>query len=311
MSLPAHGISRGWSASVSPAGGNAAHFLPADWPHRELSRFVEAGRTRWHVQRTGQGRRLLLVHGTAASTHTWRGLLPLLAADYDVLAMDLPGHGYTERLPNQAMSLPALAGGLDELLATLDFEPRYVIGHSAGAAIALEMALDHTIRPDAIVGLNAALLPFGGGLRQLFAPLARFFANTQLMPRMIARRARDPEAVRRVLDSTGSSIDGDGVRFYQQLLTREDHVAAVLAMMASWDLQPILARLDKLEPLLHLIVGATDKAISPREAESIARVLPGTTVDRIDGCGHLAHEEAPGSVARLIADYCRDPGRPG
>ena len=50
-----------------------------DWPHRETSRFVEAGGLRWHVQQMGRGPVALLIHGTGASTHSWRGLLPLLA----------------------------------------------------------------------------------------------------------------------------------------------------------------------------------------------------------------------------------------
>ena len=50
-----------------------------DWPNREASRFVMAGGLRWHVQVAGQGPDLVLVHGTAAATHSWRDVLPLLA----------------------------------------------------------------------------------------------------------------------------------------------------------------------------------------------------------------------------------------
>ncbi|NBQ74895.1 MAG: alpha/beta hydrolase, partial [Acetobacteraceae bacterium] len=50
-----------------------------DWPNRTASRFVEAGGLNWHVQLMGQGPCLLLLHGTAAATHSWRDLAPLLA----------------------------------------------------------------------------------------------------------------------------------------------------------------------------------------------------------------------------------------
>ena len=66
-----------------------------DWPNREASRFVEAGGLRWHVQQMGRGPVLLLLHGTGASTHSWRALLPLLAKSFTVVAPDLPGHGFT------------------------------------------------------------------------------------------------------------------------------------------------------------------------------------------------------------------------
>ena len=60
------------------------------WPHREASHFVAAGAARWHVQRMGSGPPLLLLHGTGASVHSWRGLMPLLAQSHDVIACDLP-----------------------------------------------------------------------------------------------------------------------------------------------------------------------------------------------------------------------------
>jgi magnesium chelatase accessory protein len=278
--------------------------VPFDWPNREASRRVDAGGVSWHVQRGGRGPCLLLLHGTAASTHTWRDLFPILTADYDVIAMDLPGHGYTSLRPDGAMTLDALAESLGCLVEALDAKPAYVAGHSAGAAIALRMTLDRTIEPDAVVGLNAALLPFGGVLKAVFSPLAGFFATTRMMPRPVARRARDAKAVRRVLVGTGSAIDERGVELYQRLLEREGHVAAVLNMMASWELEPLLADLPGLEAELYLLSGGRDKAISPKEAERIAERLPKTKVTRLDDCGHLAHEEAPERVADLIRSAC-------
>jgi len=67
-----------------------------DWPNRSASRFVSAAGLRWHVQQFGTGPVALLVHGTGASTHSWRGLAPILAESFSVVAPDLPGHGFTE-----------------------------------------------------------------------------------------------------------------------------------------------------------------------------------------------------------------------
>ena len=51
----------------------------ADWPHRHSSIFVHAAGLRWHVQQMGRGPVVLLIHGTSAATHSFRGLAPLLA----------------------------------------------------------------------------------------------------------------------------------------------------------------------------------------------------------------------------------------
>jgi magnesium chelatase accessory protein len=61
-------------------------------------RQVHAGGLNWAVAEAGQGPVVLLVHGTAASLHSWRDVVPLLAATHKVIAMDLPGHGGTGHL---------------------------------------------------------------------------------------------------------------------------------------------------------------------------------------------------------------------
>ena len=69
------------------------------WPHHERSRFVIAAGQRWHVQQwpapAPGAPTLLLLHGTGASTHSWRDLAPLLAQHAGVIAVDLPGHGFS------------------------------------------------------------------------------------------------------------------------------------------------------------------------------------------------------------------------
>ncbi len=120
-----------------------------DWPNRAASRFVEAGGLSWHVQEMGQGPTLLLLHGTGASTHSWRDLLPLLARDFHVVAPDLPGHGFTEAPERDRLSLPAMARSLAALLGKLGVEPEGVVGHSAGAAIAMQMVLTGAVAPPA------------------------------------------------------------------------------------------------------------------------------------------------------------------
>lgn len=282
--------------------------VPPDWPLRETSLMVNAAGSRWHVQRMGQGPRLLLIHGTAASTHTWRRMMPLLAEDFDVLAVDLPGHGYSDRLPDQSMSLPSLADGLGELLERLDFGPHCIVGHSAGAAIGLRMALDDSVEPRAMIGLNAALLPFGGPLRRIFAPMAQLFANTRLMPALVARRAADVRSIERVLAGTGSALDDDGTGYYQRLLRRETHVAAVLAMMASWNLGPLLDDINRLRPPLYLVTCAGDRAVSPAQAERVSAMVTDSKVIPVAGLGHLAHEEQPEMFADLIRRLCRASG---
>ena len=275
-----------------------------DWPNRAWSRFVTVGRLRWHVQVSpGPGETALLVHGTGASTHSWRGLAQILATRYRVVAMDLPGHGFSAPLPAGSASLPVIAHELQALLEHLGLEPQLAIGHSAGAAIVARMVLDGTLRPRAIVSVNGALLPLHGFAGAIFPPVAKLLAVNSLAARVFAWRAADPAAVRRLVASTGSTLDGDGLASYGRLIRSPAHVAGTLQMMAGWDLEALKRDLPILTVPMLMIVGLQDGTVSPAEAERVLRVLPQAKVARLAGLGHLAHEEQPATVASAIAEF--------
>jgi magnesium chelatase accessory protein len=264
------------------------------WPHREFSHFVTAGGMRWHVQRAGSGPAVLLIHGTGASTHTWRDVLPLLARDYAVLAVDLPGHGFSDAGHGARSSIGGMSAGLAALLGELQVEPRYYVGHSAGAVVACRMALDRKPGPHAIVSINGAFLPLSGAAQLLFSPIARLISSNSLLPRLLARRAGNLASVARMLAATGSHIGREGVELYARLVQSPEHVAGAMAMMGRWDLSSFERELPRLTAPLALIVGENDRAVPPDQANRIARRVAVASVRRLAGLGHLAHEEDPG-----------------
>ena len=277
-----------------------------DWPNRQASRFVEAGGIRWHVQRAGDGPVALLLHGTGASTHSWRDLLPELAREFTVVAPDLPGHGFSGSADDpECYSLPGMAAAVGSLLGALGLSPGLVIGHSAGAAVALRMALDGRIVPAALASINGALLPFRGLPGQLFSPAARLLARLDFVPRLVARRAADPDAVIRLLRDTGSRLDERGVSLYRRLICSPEHVGATIAMMSRWDLAPMIREYPDLALPLLLVVGERDGTVSPGEADRVARLVPGARIKKLPGLGHLPHEEEPARMASLILDFAR------
>ncbi|MGQ3285252.1 alpha/beta fold hydrolase BchO [Bosea sp. (in: a-proteobacteria)] len=271
-----------------------------DWPHRAASRFVEAGGLSWHVQEMGQGPTLLLLHGTGASTHSWRDLLPLLARDFHVVAPDLPGHGFTEAPERDRLSLPAMARGLTALLGKLGVEPEGIVGHSAGAAIAMQMVLTGAVAPSCLISLNGALLPFKGVASQLFPSVARLLVLNPLVPRLFAWRAGSTEAVTQLLEGMGSRLDARGQDLYQRLFSNRVHVASTLGMMANWDLEALGRSFGRLDLPVLLVVGAGDRAVPPSDARAVAQRLPDARIETLPGAGHLIHEEKPGDIAALI-----------
>ncbi|WP_395662315.1 alpha/beta fold hydrolase BchO, partial [Aestuariivirga sp.] len=224
----------------------------ADWPNREASRFITAAGLKWHVQVMGQGPALLLLHGTGASTHSWRAVMPKLAPHFTVIAPDLPGHAFTNPAGKQSLSLPGMANAIALLLRELKLEPVRAAGHSAGAAILVRMAVERLFAPADIVSLNGAFFPVSGVAGQFFSPLAKAVAGASLIQRMFARMA-DKKAVDRLLRDTGSVIDEEGLLFYQRLFSNEGHVAGTLGMMAAWDLHWVSQDLRNLGVPLYLV----------------------------------------------------------
>ena len=274
----------------------------ADWPNRAASRFVTSSGFRWHVQIMGSGPVLLALHGTGASTHSWRDLMPLLAAHFTVVAPDMPGHAFTDMPERQHMSLAGMARAVTELLHTLDLSPGIAVGHSAGAAVLVRMALDGMIHPRLLVSLNGALLPLASMPSEIFSPLARALAALPLVPRMAAWQASAPGSVERLLSGTGSTLDTHGTALYRRLVTNPGHVAGALEMMASWNLRELPRELPRLAVKLLQIAGANDRTIPSEDAKRIQRLLPGTHTIILSGLGHLAHEESPAEHARLIIE---------
>ncbi len=274
----------------------------APWPNADASRFVRAAGLRWHLQRMGPAGapKMLLLHGTGASTHSWRALLGRLARRFDTLAVDLPGHAFTETPGPSGLSLPGMASALGELLRQLDFAPMLVVGHSAGAAIAVRMALDGHIAPRALVSLNGALLPLHGLAGQVFSPLAKLLALNPFVPRLFSWRAADPAVLRRLLESTGSTIDAEGQALYRRLVADPAHVAGTLGMMAQWDLPALATALPRLVTPLYLLVGDADRTVPPAQARQVQALVPKASITVLPGLGHLAHEEQPARVSAAI-----------
>ncbi|KQP68103.1 alpha/beta fold hydrolase BchO [Methylobacterium sp. Leaf112] len=272
----------------------------ADWPHREASRFVEASGLTWHVQTFGDAAApvLLLLHGTGAATHSWRGLAPLLAQDFFVVAPDLPGHAFTDPLPANRLSLPGMAAAIRDLLSALGVVPEVMVGHSAGAALLVRLCLDG-LAPRHLVALNGALTPFPGLASVLFPSLARMLFLNSVTPRIFAWTADRP-AVERLIRGTGSRLDAGGLDLYRRLFRCPGHVAGALGMMANWDLAALDRAIARLTVPTTLVVGGDDRAISPDTAFALQKRLPHARVELLRNLGHLAHEEAPAAVAGII-----------
>lgn len=276
-----------------------------DWPNREASRFVDAGGYRWHVQEAGEGPVCLLLHGTGAATHSWRDLLPLLTLHYRVIAIDLPGHGFTKTNVGRKVTLEGMAQSVAAVLDDMKVQPDLIVGHSAGVAIGAQLLLDRKWHIP-LIGFTPALMPFPGLAARLFPSLAKIiFTNPftgVIFSRIASTQGETGKFLRR---STGSDIDAAGEQYYTRLFSKSGHCDGALRMMANWRLVPLRDRLGELAAQVLLVYASKDAAIKSADILQAAALIPGCETREMADLGHLAHEEDPMQAAQIITEFAK------
>ena len=249
---------------------------------------------------------LLLLHGTGCTAESWLQLGEILAHDFRIVAPDLPGHGGSEKRGRGSFSPQRMAMALAGLLAELGLEADYIVGHSAGAAIAVEGLVSGELSAKRLVALNPALRPFKGLQGLAFSGSAKLLSLLPVVPELIAGRGRDRSAVARLLRDVGSELPPEALARYAKVFGDPEHIRAVLMMMAEWDLDRIAAAWPRLETTTLLLGGRQDRAVPAWQVRQFAEQLPGSRCEFVEDGGHLLHEEQPEAIAARIRAFLTD-----
>ncbi|MEY3093640.1 MAG: alpha/beta hydrolase [Actinobacteria bacterium] len=133
---------------------------------------------RLHIEISGTGDPLLLIHGMGSASTAWKTIRPLLNSDFTVITVDLPGHGQTPFLPGRPMDPHSLALNVFDEMSAQGIERFHLAGNSLGGWVSLEMASTY---PDRILSLTG-IAPAGLWLNPYNArypgtAIARFLAR--------------------------------------------------------------------------------------------------------------------------------------
>ena len=142
-----------------PGSVSGAPNLPAGFTDTFTSRYIDTGELRLHAVIGGEGPPLLLVHGWPETWYAWRLLMPALARDFKVIAVDQRGMGLSDK-PAGGYDTGTQAGDLIALMDALGHERFAVVGHDTGFAISYALAADH---PDRVERVALAEIPGSPG----------------------------------------------------------------------------------------------------------------------------------------------------
>jgi len=273
---------------------------------------------------------VLMLHGTGGSRATWRPVISALgprAETWNLVLPDLPGHGKTECHRHQQHGLKEMAQDLQQLLYALEIDRvDLVVGHSAGAAVAIWLSLlaqetksaqdtgplgssPTRTAPGArtplsigrIIGVAPSLVPPPSLYNLLLGPVLNPVFVSTVSVSVLTMLARNTGMVDRLIRSTGSQIPPSQLDAYRQLFQEENHVRGAIEFMAGTDLPELLKRGPVLSAELDLLIAEDDPWIPARVLRSVAmNHFPKARLHFCNG-GHLVHEADPGPLVKLMA----------
>jgi pimeloyl-ACP methyl ester carboxylesterase len=243
---------------------------------------------------TGDRPPVLLLHGFGSSTYSWRHTMPALASHERVLALDFPGHGYSERVTTPTYTLRRYADLVARFLTALNIGQAVVVGNSMGGAVALQLAISHPRRVarlnvvDAATGSEDTRRPPAGLMRLLTAgPLGRAFiyatfGNPAFARRGLAFSYADP-----------ARLSDVAVAGYRAPLRVRGTAQALVAMTNSPPDDDLPELLPTINAPTVILWGDGDRLIPLARGERLRDLIPGSRLVVLPDCGHLPQEECP------------------
>ncbi len=272
---------------------------------REASRqWTAVSGWRMHYLQAGAGPELILLHGLLGTASSWEPVLPALADQSKIYAIDALGIGESERVPGLDATLQAQASRVIEFMDQAGIGSADFLATSHGGAVALALAARYPERVKNLV-LHAPANPFS----RLDDPLIRFYLSR--IGTWFAHRVphlpspMQLRALGRMYGDPSKSRDG-GLKKYISSLRIPGTIPYVLSMLKTWDedmrtLESDLARLRNFPALL--IWGELDRAVPVQSGHCLQQYFDDAELVVLRGAGHLPFEECPDMLARAVNDF--------
>lgn len=255
----------------------------------------------------GTGPAVLLIHGMAGSSRTWKDSAELLVRDHTVIAPDLLGHGESAK-PMGDYSLGAFASGLRDLLGVIGMERLTVVGQSLGGGVAMQLAYQHPelVERLVLVGSGGLGREVSWMLRLLTLPGSELLMPV-LFPRFLGDRGND---VSRFLHDRGIRAPhlAEMWRAYSSLSGAENRGAFLRTLRSVIDAggQSVSA-LDRIylaSGIPTLIVWGDQDPIIPLEhAHRAHEAIEGSRLVVMEGIGHFPHVEDPRRFVEVLEEF--------
>jgi pimeloyl-ACP methyl ester carboxylesterase len=278
-------------------------------------KFLELHGDRVAYRDAGDGAEaLLLIHGMAGSSETWRAVIPQLSKNYRVVAPDLLGHGQSAK-PRGDYSLGAFAVWLRDLLDELGISRATIVGQSLGGGVAMQFIYQHPDYCQRLILISSGGLgpDVGWTLRLLSAPGAELILPV-IAPRPVLTVGNK---LRTWFGAAGlqSPRGAEMWSAYSSLSDAETRQAFLRTLRSVVDYRgQAVSALNRLHMAAELptmaIWGDQDRIIPVDHAYAAQAARPESRLEVLEGVGHFPHVERPSEVVDLIEDFISTTGQP-
>jgi len=262
-------------------------------------------RTLLYAEEYGQGPILLLPHGLGASTFTWRHILPALAREYRVIALDLKGFGRSEKPYDRHYSAADQAALVAAFIRKRELVDVTLIGHSFGGTVALLSALRLNRGPHSIERLVIIDAP---ALKQNFSDVAQLIRAPGLPYAVMT--ATPPELVARLLlgyvRAPGRAASEDDIRGYAEpfydLGSRHAFIATAQAILNA-NKRRTGAHYRAIQQPTLLVWCRRDRVVPLATGRRLKRLLPNAELAVLKRCNHLPQDEVPKALLATLQSF--------
>lgn len=273
---------------------------PRRAPKKAVEVEMEHETTRIHYFEAGEGEPLLLLHTVAQSLFTWRGVFERLSEHYRVFAIDLPGHGYSDRPETFGYTVEEYSDALLRFMEAVGLESTHIMAFSLGCAPALRFALDHPERVGRLV-----LLSPGGVTPEM--PMAIKLVDSPVFG-VIASWLYSMSTTEKLLHEAVfdlTNITPDVVQEYYRPISDSAARRAVRKSLQYFDDEPVVSRLRELEAPALILTGSEDKwhPAAGGAAELYHAAIRNAGFSVIRNAGHLVHEEKPERIIAALLEF--------